>query len=178
WFKTVYPEISAVNLGDSFNGVLALLTAVERAYKWREDPGKGIGGKDRPSQVSSWIAMARGGRKKKGETGPGVYINSLAVFEREWRKWWGSLQPSWREKDVGTPGRFTRETYGDGGWKTLRHAGQNGVLNVVASLYWWGLTTEASGTMREDRESWAEAVTDVKWMLRGLLAAELGVGIE
>jgi hypothetical protein len=56
-------------------------------------------------------------------------------------------------------------------WAPLRHPGQNGALGIVATLYWWGKKV-AEGGEREDHESWAEAVRDVKWMLNGLLAAE------
>jgi hypothetical protein len=46
-------------------------------------------------------------------------------------------------------------------------------LSFVATLYWWGMAVKDRGE-QEDHESWAEAVRDVKWMLNGLLAAELG----
>ncbi|KAJ7735077.1 hypothetical protein DFH07DRAFT_967307 [Mycena maculata] len=42
---------------------------------------------------------------------------------------------------------------------------------LIATLYWWGVKLGKEGG-QEERESWVEAVTDVKWMLHGLLAAE------
>ncbi|KAJ7046292.1 hypothetical protein C8F04DRAFT_938930, partial [Mycena alexandri] len=175
WAKTVYPEISAVNLGDSFNAVLRLWIRLESEYKWASG-GRGIGKNSRPGQVLDWIKIARGGRKKKGETGPGVTIKSLAVFEREWWTWWGTLQPMWRVKDAGRPGRFNRDAYPSAtkeNWATLLHPGQNGVLTVVATLYWWGLEVQGKKAEKEDVESWAAAVTEVKWMLRGLAESKL-----
>jgi hypothetical protein len=53
----------------------------------------------------------------------------------------------------------------------LRAPSQNGVLSVVASLYWWGKKVQIAGE-DDDCESWVEAVADVEWMLHGLLAAE------
>jgi hypothetical protein len=105
--------------------------------------------------------------------GRGPAIGDLKRFGESWWKWWEELQLSWRVQD-GDTGKFKRCAYPvalTSNWKTLRAPGQNGVLSVVASLYWWGKKIQ---TAREDddRESWVEAVADVEWMLHGLLTAE------
>ncbi|KAJ6447641.1 hypothetical protein C8R47DRAFT_999749, partial [Mycena vitilis] len=133
----------------------------------------------RPAQLSAWVRAGRGVRPP-GPLGNGVgpAIQSLAVYDAEWWRWWASFQPNWRTKDSGTPGRFLREAYPQSGkdaWEDMRRPGPNGALSFVATLYWWGKEVQRGGE-REDRESWAEAVRDVRWMLKGLLMAESLVG--
>ncbi|KAJ7666206.1 hypothetical protein DFH06DRAFT_947253, partial [Mycena polygramma] len=166
-----YAEVSKKDLGDSFNAVLRLFIELERGYGWTVGAVRGLSPTNRPSQVASWVSLGHGGRGGWISNGVGPKIESLAVFDRAWWAWWKELQPKWRGQDGGRPGRFTRDTYPPrrkDNWSSLRHPGQNGILSLVATLYWWGKAVEQMGE-REDRESWAEAVTDVKWMLRGLL---------
>ncbi|KAJ7034650.1 hypothetical protein C8F04DRAFT_932620, partial [Mycena alexandri] len=147
------------------------ITELERAYKW--DKGKKnqeLGKVNRPPAVSNWIGRARGSRARP-ETDTAPKIASLAVYEREWWKWWAGLQPAWRAQASGRSDRFSRTAYPPQqreNWHPLRVPGQNGVLSIVASLYWWGLKNQAE-VERENEESWAEAVADVKWMLQGML---------
>ncbi|KAJ6450441.1 hypothetical protein C8R47DRAFT_937340, partial [Mycena vitilis] len=172
WFSAIYREISVQALGDSYNAVLSLLIELERGYGWKLGAPRGLTAANRPGQVSTWVGLGRGARGGWISNGVGPQIDSLAVYDAAWWKWWGGMQPTWRKKDAGKPGRFTREAYPTGAqankaaWASLRHLGQNGVVTLAATLYWWGKAVKAGGA--EDRESWAEAVTDVKWMLRGL----------
>ncbi|KAJ7734663.1 hypothetical protein B0H16DRAFT_1467509 [Mycena metata] len=161
-------------IGGNFNSLLALFSELERVYNW--DKGKKnqeLGKVNRPAAVSSWISRTRGSRSRpEADTVP--KIPSLAVYEQDWWKWWATLQPTWRLPDVGRPDRFTRGSYPPPqreNWHPLRVPGQNGVLSVVAALYWWGLKNLEIGE-REDKESWVEAVADVKWMVKGMLTAE------
>jgi hypothetical protein len=78
--------------------------------------------------------------------------------------WWGSLQPEWREKDADGSWSVARG-YGGGGreWGPLYQWGVNGVLSVVASLYFWGCSVPETG-----RAEWEAAVNDVAWMFEGM----------
>ncbi|KAJ6619640.1 hypothetical protein B0H10DRAFT_1710662, partial [Mycena sp. CBHHK59/15] len=159
WFKVLYAEVSLKNLGGSFNSLLALFVEIERAYKWEKSKGKGLGATNRPAQVGAWVTAGRGTRR-----GPRYPL--VAVYDAAWWQWWGDLQPQWRVADGGKPRRFSREVclgVAKEHWVTLRHPGPNGVLSLVASLYWWGAKVAVAGKT-EDKESWAEAVQDVKWM--------------
>ncbi|KAJ7664353.1 hypothetical protein DFH06DRAFT_986198 [Mycena polygramma] len=175
WFKDVYKEITAKDLGDSYNAVLRLLIDLERVYRWEVGAVRGLSMTNRPQQVTTWVNLGRRGRGGWISNGVGPPIESLAIFDDLWWKWWGGMQPEWRVADAGTPGRFTRDHYPTkkADWACLRHPGKNGFLTVVATLYWWGKATDRERN-GEDRASWAEAVTDVKWILRGLLAAQRG----
>jgi hypothetical protein len=179
----VYPEVSAENLGGNFNALLAPLGELQSAYNWVKMPSgskaswnaKASG---RPHQLNAWVKGGRGaaGRNLGMRNGVGPAIISLAVYDEQWWRWWANVQPRWRTEDRGRPGRFLRDAYPEPttrNWGELRHPGPNGALNFVASLYWWGKRVVGSGG-QEDRESWADAVQDVKWILRGLLTAERG----
>ncbi|KAJ7040218.1 hypothetical protein C8F04DRAFT_948711 [Mycena alexandri] len=174
WFTDCYTEITAVNLGSVFNNLLAVYIAIERGYNWEKGGGSSLGGTGiRPKQLTQWVGAGRGLRGGSMSKGAGPSIDSLAVFDDAWWRWWGKLQPSWRRPQGDKPGRFERNTYpaSKGEWSAIRHPGQNGLLGVIATLYWWGKAVKKEGE-REDRESWTEAVSDVKWLLKGLVASE------
>ncbi|KAJ7722420.1 hypothetical protein B0H16DRAFT_1264795, partial [Mycena metata] len=174
WFSAAYRDITKVDVGGNFNALLGVFCELERAYKWEKGrKNKELGKVNRPPAASDWISRARGSRARP-ESNTVPKIASLAVYEREWWSWWATLQPAWRVQDAGRPNRFARETYPTPkpeNWDPLRVPGQNGILTVVATLYWWGLKNLEIGE-REDKESWVEAVADVKWMVKGMLAAE------
>ncbi|KAJ6493870.1 hypothetical protein DFH09DRAFT_946897 [Mycena vulgaris] len=175
WFKAVYREIlgelMGKNLGGIFHSLLRVFVQIERGHKWQKI-GRKLSTVNRPSEVGTWVTAGRGGQGGATAKGVGPAMRAIAVFEREWWVWWGGLQPPWRVADRGKPGRFARDVYptpSGENWDTLCHPGQNGLLCLVASLYWWGKTVV--GGERKEREGWAEAVIDVKWMLKGLVAA-------
>ncbi|KAJ7027835.1 hypothetical protein C8F04DRAFT_1266622 [Mycena alexandri] len=96
WFRAAYTDITKVDIGGSFNSLLALFSDLERAYNW----DKGKKNQDR----------ARGSRSRpEADTVP--KIASLVVYERDWWKWWATLQPTWRVQASENPQRFARETY-------------------------------------------------------------------
>ncbi|KAJ7025991.1 hypothetical protein C8F04DRAFT_911206, partial [Mycena alexandri] len=142
WFRAAYKDITKTDIGGSFNSLLAVFSDLERAYKW--DKGKKnqeLDKMNRPPAVSIWIGRARGSRARP-ETDTVPKIASLAVYGRDWWNWWATLQPSWRVQALGRPDRFARETYPSlkrENWEPLRVPGQNGVLSVVAAVYWWGV---------------------------------------
>ncbi|KAJ7744432.1 hypothetical protein DFH07DRAFT_703628, partial [Mycena maculata] len=141
WFTTVYAEVSRCNLGSAFNALLKLFIELEQQYGWVKTGGKGLGTTNRPPQVTAWISAGRGSRGGSMANAIGPTMPALAVFDATWWQWWSGLQPSWRTTDKGNSARFARDRYpaGDvGNWVTLRHSGPNGVLSLVAALYWWG----------------------------------------
>ncbi|KAJ7032964.1 hypothetical protein C8F04DRAFT_1261533 [Mycena alexandri] len=79
--------------------------------------------------------------------------------------WWRSLQPSGREV-VEETGMMTMPMEMEWG-KLTKMSGRNGFLQVMASLFWWGLEEFRDG--REDKSGWAAAVGDVEGILYGVL---------
>ncbi|KAJ7186916.1 hypothetical protein C8R46DRAFT_864987, partial [Mycena filopes] len=171
WFANCYREVTATNLGGVFNGLLGVYIEVERGYKWEKGQGSSLGGTaNRPKPLTQWVTAGRGLRGGGMAKGAGPSIGSIAVFDDVWWRWWGRLQGSWRKAEGSKPGRFERGAYPESAesWEGMRHPGQNGLLSVVATLYWWGKMVQTEGG-KEDRESWTEAVADVKWVLKGLV---------
>jgi hypothetical protein len=165
------------DLGGSYNSLLTVWCDLERAFKWEKAGGKtawNVKVAIRPGALDKWVKAGR----KRGEIGNGVGpgIGAVSVFDAAWWRWWAKIQPSWRLKDNRRPDRFLRDSYPEvtaTNWATMCFPGPNGALSFVATLYWWGMAVEERGE-REDRESWVEAVREVKWVLKGLLAAESG----
>ncbi|KAK7028486.1 hypothetical protein R3P38DRAFT_3190082 [Favolaschia claudopus] len=170
WFKAVYAEVSTVPLGQPFNTLLEGWTNLERAYGW-ESGRRGLPSDGRPSQVSSWVSLARGSRGGSMGEGRGPTLADTVKFEKEWWGWWGKLQPEWRVRDEQREGRWARDerpATGPDTWTSLRFPGPNGILSLVACLFWWGKKLKSD----ERVGGWSEAVEDLSWMVWGMLAAE------
>ena len=78
-------------------------------------------------------------------------------METEWWAWWNTINPKWRVRE----GTLLKEVKGD--WDVLRCPGQNGFLNVIICLKWWRLKMDNAS------DGWQRAVSDVKWVLGGML---------
>ncbi|KAJ6494168.1 hypothetical protein DFH09DRAFT_810143, partial [Mycena vulgaris] len=125
-----------------------------------ENSGKNLSTKGRPKQVGAWVARSRGKRHADTEVTDPVEYAGL------WQAWWDSLQPGWRKK--GADGKWVvGESYGVDGkeWGEMYRWGVNGLLNVVASLYFWGCAVVEDA---EHRGAWEAAVADVGWMMEGM----------
>jgi hypothetical protein len=122
----------------------------------------------RPQQVSGWLSRGRkwtlppalggllGRRQAEGM--------SAELWVGVWWGWWRGLQPA--EREVLANGELSRpET---AGWSAMaRMYGNNGLMQVMAALVWWGEVAQKRG--REDVEEWCVAVRDVTWVLEQLL---------
>ncbi|KAJ7828220.1 hypothetical protein B0H14DRAFT_3466418 [Mycena olivaceomarginata] len=94
----------------------------------------------RPQQVS-------GGRRRARQRSCGFRCGG---------GWWRSLQPE--ERELLESGELSRPEKAD--WsKTAGMYGNNGLLQVMASLLWWGEVVQRRE--EADREEWCAAVTDV-----------------
>lgn len=158
--------------GQQLRGVLERLIAVEICLA--EGTVRKTGGRKkavipvskRPKVLSAWISNGRCRLGKTGAPMPRIVIRpgDFEEFVRSWETWWSVLQPGWR---VRLGDRWERKTYGED-WHGCIVPGQNGWLGVVATLSWWGSAMKAR---KKGEEEWLECVTDVEWMLTGLLAA-------
>lgn len=99
----------------------------------------------------------------------------MDAYAQEWWTWWQILQPEWRVFDsdktgvcVGT-GAVQPESLD--AWNCLLVPGANGLLGVVASLYWWGCgVVGLEGKQRKEEEGgWTKAVEDCTWVLECLV---------
>ena len=156
WFVDARAAIVKVPLGCHFDALIAVWTRIEYASRF-EHSDTNLPTKSRPTEVAAWV---QGGRGKRA---PPVITDAIAYGAR-WQIWWDTLQPEWRKKD-GTGVWCMSGGYGGGGqeWGPLYRWGVNGTLPLLASLYFWGLSTRDS-----DSVAWERAVCDVTWMLEGM----------
>ncbi|KAJ7040099.1 hypothetical protein C8F04DRAFT_924800, partial [Mycena alexandri] len=128
WFRDCYAKVSGEELGEEYDKLLREYVALEQGYGFAKGTVALKGRVERPKEVSDWVRDGRGRTKTVRQ------ITNLPAYAANVRAWWTGLQPSWREKwDEGVEEEATDE------WGTLASAGQNGVLSVVAALYWWGI---------------------------------------
>jgi hypothetical protein len=154
--------MTQVDLGCHFQGVIAAWTRVEAVSRFEQGPTK-LSTINHPEQVKKWVANQRG--KRQADTS----IADPTAYAAGWQLWWDSLQPEWRIKDA--DGAWSvNGGYGGGGkvWGPLFQWGQNGVLNIVASLFFWGVAMRDSTS--ELQSAWERSVMDVAWMFEGLAA--------
>ncbi|KAJ6561830.1 hypothetical protein B0H19DRAFT_944383 [Mycena capillaripes] len=160
WFVDAHAEMTCTDLDCHFHALIAAWTRVEAASRYESGSTK-LSTTGRPVQVKTWVAHAQG--KRPCDTS----IPDVAVYAAGWQLWWDALQPAWRKRDGN--GKWSVDGgYGRDGkeWGPLYQWGPNGTLNVVASLYFWGIAVRESTGPSKDL--WEEAVLDVVWMLEGL----------
>ncbi|KAJ7875687.1 hypothetical protein B0H13DRAFT_2347995 [Mycena leptocephala] len=80
--------------------------------------------------------------------------------------WWTSLQPSWCGAWHGRTGAAPALLLGSE-WGKLAVFGQNGLLSMVAMLYWWGFAEKKKGVAASS-DGWEEVALDILNVLQGL----------
>ncbi|KAJ7471337.1 hypothetical protein B0H11DRAFT_1682174, partial [Mycena galericulata] len=155
WFSHAHGEMTKKNLGAHFNSLLAVWTRIEAACAF-ENAKQALPSKGRPDHVGRWIQAARGRRNQ-----PNPVVQDTKKYEEEWWGWWNGLQPAWRTKEPDGVTWTLGGNYGND-WETLLYWGQNGMLSVVASLYFWGCAAE--GAPGDQLGSWDCAVNDASWV--------------
>ncbi|PPQ76153.1 hypothetical protein CVT24_006578 [Panaeolus cyanescens] len=158
WFSDALRLFVNGNSEDSLgNGWAELLEAYSRfqgRYGYLDD--RRLPKKGRPAFVDEWIRV---GRTRSFNWRPRKLV--LKDVEKGFQAWWVTLQPSWRvEKGVIAKDKL------EGDWDSLRLPGVNGMLSVVAALYFWGL--EARGT-KARRDAWDVALKDCSAVLNAMI---------
>ncbi|KAJ7826750.1 hypothetical protein B0H13DRAFT_1918020 [Mycena leptocephala] len=140
WLHDCVELLLAQDLGGHFRALVATLIRLETAFGFN-------GGRAKTKKIPA--------------------IKNIQKYADEWGKWWGRLQPAWRERDRDGRWRTGGDTlYGPANeWDALDCPGVNGCLSLVASLYFWGACTDQLPLIKE---RWDSAVQDVTWMLEGL----------
>ncbi|KAF7335856.1 hypothetical protein MSAN_02332100 [Mycena sanguinolenta] len=146
-----------LNLGPHFHGALNAWTRLEVACKF-ESPSHKLSTTNRPDEIAKWITGGRGLKQRAPR------VENPQKFAGQFWAWWNLLQPDWRTK--GDDGRWVTERYGEWDDKLL-HWGPNGLLSVLAGVYFWGC---AVVDMPDMQDEWVRAVEDVSWILEGLAA--------
>ncbi|KAJ7050147.1 hypothetical protein C8F01DRAFT_957149, partial [Mycena amicta] len=122
----------------------------------------------RPPQVSGWLSRGRKWTMPPtlgGLIGRRRYVGMGAeLWVGTWWKWWRSLQPA--ERELLDNGELSLPEIAD--WSGMaKMYGNNGLMQVMAALVWWGEVAKERG--EEETEEWCVAVKDVTWVLEQLL---------
>ncbi|TCD65946.1 hypothetical protein EIP91_001976 [Steccherinum ochraceum] len=119
----------------------------------------------RPDQVATWM------RTCKLDRNP-IARARCNLFIAEFKDWWRSMQPNWRELDDGEwPLSHDVECKGQN-WGPLRRGGNRAIYLVIMCVSWW--LEHALDSNRDDLlEDALEAVDEVCWVLRHMTLPDL-----
>ncbi|KAJ7093635.1 hypothetical protein C8R43DRAFT_908060 [Mycena crocata] len=154
WFMEGMRVVSEINLGPTYVELLRAFAKLEESTGFAGS--KVLSTAKRPTEVKGWVKDAR-------RTTPWPIAN-LGTFTKSWWAWWSALQPAWRGGCRGQ-GEAGKVVPAGADWGKLVVPGRNGLLTVVATVYWWGCKERENGSCSEE---WHEAVGDVLWVLRSL----------
>ncbi|KAF9469422.1 hypothetical protein BDZ94DRAFT_1317322 [Collybia nuda] len=165
WLSTVLPGIVEIDLGPQYLHIVKCLIELETLHDFNIKNGPRLMFINRPEEVKKWITNGRRCSYR-------VEIEDLSQYTALWWRWWRSLQPKWRKYDsAGIPISMVPSGKVED-WDVLFVPGVNGLLSVVASLYWWGCAVaRGKGKAKEDGRGWDEAARDCEWVMERLIMA-------
>ncbi|KAI5821561.1 hypothetical protein K523DRAFT_258013 [Schizophyllum commune Tattone D] len=155
WVTANFALLNRPELGAKY--VAAVTAWLRLEEKWGFDANKGTnvtGTGGRPDLLTRWI---RGGRAPRVKRLP--IVIDVRAFEKEFWAWWAGIQPSWRKLNADGRPSEDREVDESGDWGLLGVHGQNGLLNVIAALCWWGIALDG----RTSR-SWDRCLDEAIWV--------------
>ena len=143
WFRSALSMFQADEnrLGLRWMELVAVWVDFEVKERYKER--KKLSACSRPSVVEEWIRRARSPTWRP-------CIVDLAAFEKAFNLWWTELAVG---RDIGV-------------WENLRKAGLNGLVSLLAALFFWGLRVRDSDV---DRIHWSVAVDDSLAAIREII---------
>ena len=116
-----------------------------------------LGHQNRPPAIGDWIQRARS---------PTFHPNivDLGTYSSNFDAWWRSLQPVWR---VDGATNLLRRREGD--WTHLQCSGINGLLSVVAGLFFWGCAVQCNTAASKSLKlKWMQSLEDILYVFTQL----------
>jgi len=153
WFTSAIGMMEGEDLGSLWNQLVKSWAAFEAKSEYKET--KKLSTTHRPDAIKAWIQHARAPAWRP-------VISNVVAYGLEFNTWWSALQLEWRKSSTGNV-LFSRV---DGDWEVLRRPGVNGILSVMAGLFFWGVALRGKGS----REGWNNAVSDCTVVLVALSA--------
>lgn len=131
----------------------------ERRSRYKTSPP--LAAKNRPKVIGDWIARARSATYVGPKVEPDTYMKGF-------RLWYLAMQPVWRTM----PDTTFVEVEGEHDWACLHRSGPNGILSIIAGLYYWdvslrGLVGESfrvrqlRETLRQDWDFFVDDLIDI-----------------
>jgi len=154
WFTSAMGMMENKDLGSSWNQLLKAWAAFEAKSDFKESKKK-LSMANRPNAVKAWIQQA-------WSPAWNPLISDTAAYGLEFKKWWSALQPGWR-KSCSREILFSKVV---GDWEVLHRLGLNGILSVVAGLFFWRVALQEV----DYHEEWNSAVSNCTLMLTALCA--------
>lgn len=153
WITKAKALLESNNLGVEWEVLLAAWLKFEEESGF-QGSGK-LGTHRRPRVIEDWIQRARLPTFRPE-------IKDIEGFAADFTAWWQSLQPEWRRNGNG-------EIPNEGGdWNEIRKPGVNGLLSVIAALFFWGNTIQITQHAAA-RAAWLEALGDVAYVIEHLV---------
>ena len=146
-------QINEPHLGDRWAELIRLWVEFEEKEGFKER--KKLGTNSRPAFVAEWIRYARSPTWRPS-------ITDVPALETSFQAWWKGLQPGWQMSED----RLTVLDKMDGDWDQLRRPGLNGLLSIIACLFYWGCKAQGN---KKHRVGWASAVEDCMLVLGQLI---------
>ena len=151
WLQNAQTLFKSENLGSEWDLLFSNWLKFEENSQL-QGTGK-LGCQRQPWVITGWIQRARASTYHPD-------IEDINGFKADFHVWWQSLQPDWRRVDST---KNSKQPEGD--WGCIRQSGPNGLLSVVAALFFWGDAVQNTSA----RTAWLEALTDVSYVLEQLL---------
>lgn len=157
WFRKAILMLASKDLGGGWMDLISSWRRFEKAAGYTEV--EILSSTGRPPCVGAWISRARIPNYQ-----PPLSSKNLKGLEQSFWKWWRALQPQYRKVIEARDGAILPQIVGD--METIRRPGKNGLLSVLAALWFWGSAPAVvqSGTVT----SWGAAVDDVSWVIEQL----------
>ncbi|KAJ7855149.1 hypothetical protein B0H14DRAFT_2579490 [Mycena olivaceomarginata] len=168
WPSELCNAYTAFALGEKWGGDWSMLVKAYMDFEavcGYQDMGPRIDGKDKLAEMGAWIKSGR----KWGSPPKLVNMGKLGQkgsFVDNWWHWWRSLQPPERVWMGGMLSWVDDMIWG----KLPRMYGQNGFMQIMICLLWWG--QEVHRQARTD-SGWASAVGCVEHVLRHFVQENL-----
>jgi hypothetical protein len=148
WFKTALVMLQKKDLGHEWARLVHSWAAFEVSAGHNDTD---LGKANRPKLIGDWIQ-----RKRSPTWRPP--IENVDAYGEQFTKWWFGLQPEWRRSEDGKV--LVESVAGD--WSAMKRSGKNGLLSVLAALFYWGLNAEDKTDIRK---KWCLAVADCQTVI-------------
>lgn len=153
WLTSAISMLESEELGGNCRPLIQAWVKFKRGQA--NQPASVLSSTHRPIVIRDWIQRARSASYRP-------VIKSTSDLQTNFMKWWEGLQPEWR---MSTSGQIIVSKL-DGDWDGLCRAGRNGILSVVAALFFWGFALKGTGA---EQVEWKAATDDCLRVLNAFL---------
>lgn len=156
WVTNALTLFNSANLGAEWQALISAWLEFEKVSDYEEI--QRLRCRRRPHAVGEWIQNARTVTYRPK-------IKNISKFATEFAAWWKNIQPTWRMENVNS-----QTPQEEGNWDEIRRPGLNGLLSVIAGLFFWGNAIQTPPRAAAARATWLKALNDVAYVVERLSA--------